>query len=55
MQNNLSMTERWAGLTIEKAEKTGNKYYLASVMLIWPGCMHGEKTGCMQKILPGKL
>ncbi|OSZ76858.1 hypothetical protein CAP36_10505 [Chitinophagaceae bacterium IBVUCB2] len=29
MQNNISMTELWAKLTIEKAEKTGNKLYVA--------------------------
>jgi hypothetical protein len=29
MQNNVSMTELWSKMTIEKAEKTGNKVYLA--------------------------
>ena len=29
MQNNVSMTELWSKLTIEKAEKTGNKVYHA--------------------------
>ena len=29
MQNNVSMTELWSKMTIEKAEKTGNKLYLA--------------------------
>ncbi|MCY7292354.1 MAG: hypothetical protein LH615_09255 [Ferruginibacter sp.] len=29
MQNNVSMTELWSKITIEKAEKTGNKVYLA--------------------------
>ncbi len=32
MQNNLSMTELWSGMTNEKAEKTGNKLYLAVSM-----------------------
>lgn len=29
MQNNVSMTEQWSRVTIEKAEKTGNKVYHA--------------------------
>lgn len=29
MLNNLSMTESWSGLCVEKAEKTGNAYYMA--------------------------
>ena len=29
MQNNVSMTELWSKITIEKAEKTGNKVYHA--------------------------
>lgn len=30
MQNNVSMTELWSKMTIEKAEKTGNKVYQAT-------------------------